>query len=175
MRNKLLTVSLLLTVFMVGSAQYHGLMNLDNITPSTYGQIYIDATPGPTLALTTAGTFYQVITYTAGEFFGSTVNGAAGTITVGPESAGVYSVQYSVSYTSSNQEIYHFSVFVGAVQHNQCSLEDKAANASDVTNASSQGIISLAAGDVVSLRVSAENNTRTVTTNHVSLMLHRLR
>jgi hypothetical protein len=116
-----------------------------------------------------------VVTYTAGEFFGTTVDGAAGTITVGAESAGVYSVQYSVSYTSSNQEIYHFSAFVGAVQHNQCSLEDKAANASDVTNVSSNGIVNLAAGDVVSLRVSAQNNTRTVTTNHVSLMIHRLR
>ena len=166
---------ILLLIVMAGGAQYHGLSNLDNVTPDSYAQIYIDATPGPALALTTAGTFYQVITYTSGEVFANTVNGGAGTITVGADSAGVYSVQYSVSYTSSNQEIYHFSVFVGAVQHNQCSLEDKAANASDVTNVSSSGIISLAAGDVVSLRVSAENNTRTITTNHVSLMIHRIR
>lgn len=92
MRNKLIPilVLVLLGVVMTGSAQYHGLMNLDNIVPVAYGQIYIDATPGPTLALTTAGSFYQVVTYNNGLAFGLSLNGAAGTLTVGPESVSIF-------------------------------------------------------------------------------------
>lgn len=118
---------------------------------SAYGELIIGSSAA-SLALTVQGTWYPVVSnWSSNEVSGVTLTPAAGTMTI--VSAGVYQTACVINFTSpSAPNTVQFGIFKG----NSLIADHLAISWLDTTtypnNVAITGIVSLAVGDVISLR-----------------------
>lgn len=141
--------------------------------PPAYGQLWEHNAGGTVINIATGGTFVQWVSSTVGEYSLTTPSAGTDNITIDAGSGGMYLVGFHASYTGNANEVFHWAVFVEGVAYHRVASERKA-GAGDVGSQSGIGIVPLAATDVVDLRVTSTNDTKTATVNHVSLTLTRI-
>lgn len=139
-----------------------------------YGNLYED-NGATNITCTTAGTFYQWASSSAGLSFGTTLSTASDNITITAGSAGVYlaSLNISASCVGSGMEA-HIAVFVNGIR------QTNVTNVARIENLGAEplsacGLISLAVGDVVDVRVTGENNGDVFIPKNVNFTLNRIR
>ena len=140
--------------------------------PPAYGQLYENGA-GTVINITTGGTFVQWVSSTAGLSNLVTLSTATDNITIDTGGGGVYLVGFQVSYAGSNNEIYHWAIFVEGIENVVVSSERKI-SPGDQGSQSGVGLIALAATDVVDLRVTSVSNGTTATVDHAQLTITRV-
>lgn len=145
----------------------------------SYAQLYFDnATPLVT-TLTTANTFYPLVSKTGqlltqGLIQNMTANVSVGHAELTTSVSGIYRVNYSVSYSSNgNNYTYRASVFKNGTYNQSIASWRKVVQASTITSTSAGGLISLNAGDVVDLRFACDTALAQVQASHISFSLTR--
>lgn len=150
----------------------------DGDSPSVYGSLYEDNETGSAVTVTTAGTYYGWVTATADGFNMMTLDVGSATadkMTVDAGGNGVFLVQFSISfYNTNNNVLTHFAVFKNGTRTANIIAEAEPTNANAEQNISASGIISLAVGDYIDLRVTADNNGEVITIKHCSLTATRI-
>jgi hypothetical protein len=143
-----------------------------------YGEMYESATPGNTINLTVAGTYYGWVSGTEGLTSSNvafTDNGTADRLTISGTGAGVYSVDFMSSFTGSASVVVHSSLFINGVEQTKCEAERKLSASGDVGNAGFHCLVDLDADDYIDIRYKGDGTTKTVTINHSTLTIERLR
>lgn len=141
--------------------------------PPAYGALFENGA-GTVINMATGGTYYPWVSSTVGVSNNTTVSAASDDITIGAAGAGVYQIGFSVSFSGTTNTTFHWAIFVDAAKQAELDLERKIGTSSDIGVVASMGLLTLSAGEVVSLRTSASANTKTVTVNHVSITLERV-
>ena len=142
-----------------------------------YGELYIDA--GSTVTtVTTAGTFYKITGYSVGLSSGTTpASGASSNITIATgttySNAGVYNVSYSASFTGTANAVVQIAVFVNGTRQPKVNLTRKISAGGDVGRAACSGLLSLAEGDVIDVRVTSDSNGDAITVVSSNLNITR--
>ena len=140
--------------------------------PPAYGQLYENGA-GSVINITTGGTFVQWVSSTAGLSNLVTLSIASDNITIDTGGGGTYLVAFQVSYSGSNNEIYHWAVFAEGAEILNISSERKI-SPGDMGSQSGVGLVTLAATDVVDLRVTSISDATTATVDHVQLTITRV-
>ena len=140
--------------------------------PPAYGQLYENGA-GTVINITTGGTFVQWVSSTAGLSNLTTPSIASDNITIDTGGGGVYLVGFQVSYSGSNNEVYHWAVFVEGAEVLNISSERKI-SPGDMGSQSGVGLVTLAATDVVDLRVTSVSDATTATVDHAQLTITRV-
>lgn len=148
------------------------------LVQAAYGSLYENNDTGSTITTTTAGTYYGWVTATAGGNNLTTLdtaNATADRITVDTGGGGVFFVAFSASFYNANNNVQtHIAVFKNGVIAPNLVGETTPVNANYEQNVPGNGILTLAAGDYIDLRITTNNNGEVVTLKHVSLTLHRI-
>lgn len=133
---------------------------------------------GLTVAAVTAGTYYTITGLTAGISAGAglvVADGANGTLTVGANGAGVYEISFVAAGVSANKPCeLHGSVFVQGSDTDKIGWRRDISTANQIGSATASGFFSLAAGDVVTFRVTSSAANTTVTLEHGQLFMKRV-
>ena len=138
----------------------------------------IDGTPGSTISITTAGTYYPWITATAGsELVGITADVADATgdnLDVNTGMGGVYLVELSMSFSGSVSTRINCFVFDSGAR-TAIGFTRKLGTGGDVGSAGSGSrLYRAAAGDEFSVRCTADGNSKTISLWGVSLSMYRI-
>jgi hypothetical protein len=148
------------------------------LVQGAHGQLYEDNETGSTITTTTAGTFYGWTTATSTGLklmTADTSNATADRLTVSQGGDGNYMVSFSVSYSTTNNNISsHWQVFKNGTAVANINTERKFINGSYVSVVSSNGIISLVSNDYIDLRCTTDNNGEVITIKHCSLNAVRI-
>ncbi len=145
---------------------------VDGRTTAADGEFYADGV-GRNIITAVAGTYYQWLSGTVGSH-ALTTPVVGDNITVDAGGAGIYTGHFSVAYsTVSDDKVVHWAIFKNGVRQANISCETKA-HLVTMTNSSSSGILSLAVGDKVDLRVTSNTDGETVTVNHANLNVVRV-
>lgn len=139
---------------------------------AAYGEMWTDATPGGSVTVTVAGTYY---TYTPAN------HGLSQFVTLGPvgETIAVtdnrtYKVSLGASCTTSHPgATIHWAVLVNGVRHNEVSAEEAFAS-NVIGTVFATGLIALKFGDVVTMAVTSDFAGDVITINHASLTVNSL-
>jgi hypothetical protein len=160
-RNPLL--ALLLGLLLAGPA-----LAGSALRPEIYGAIYEDDDNPVTIALTTAGTYYQWTAATVGLCAGLVGSTDDDSLTVPTNGAGVYLVSFSACFTGSTNTVFTFRVFHTpsgqAKAETHIAQRDRFGTANDLVSLSASGLLRLAAGDKLTLWVTASANSKQVDT-----------
>lgn len=139
-----------------------------DLAPAAYGYLYYDDMNTPLVITTTvAGTYYPVASNGTQNLTASTstelrlltpdVTSGNGKFTVATGGAGMYQIEYSVSYSSAQNDQTNIGyVKVNSTQLHQITSASKVKNASSVFNSGRSGLARLADGDVVSFEVTSD-------------------
>lgn len=138
-----------------------------------FGQLWEDSA-GTVINLATAGVYYQWVSSTVGLSLLTVPSSATDNITVGVGGAGTYAVCISTSYSGSANTSFHWAAFLDGNEQSNVSNERAIGTGADLGNSASCGLLSLVAGSVVDLRVSANANSKSATVKHASLVVHRV-
>ena len=142
--------------------------------PSAYANLYEDGA-GSNITIATAGTYYKWVTSTAGLYLLNTLSTANDNITVDTGGGGVYSVSFHASVaTDHNLRLAHWAVFVDGVKQPQISSEAYTTSAAQQLLISTTGLVTLASGQVVDLRVSGDHDGEVVTVYHAGISMNRV-
>lgn len=171
MRSFRLCAAVLLLV--VGSAVLSGSKVSKPAVAPAFGQLWEDGA-GSVINLATAGVYYQWVSSTAGLSLLTVPSAGADNITVSLGGDGTYNVCISTSYNGSVNTEFHWATFLDGNKQSNVSNKRKIGAAADLGNTASCGLLSLVAGSVLDLRVTADVNTKSVTVNHASLVVHRV-
>ena len=82
-------------------------------------------------------------------------------------------MNYNVSFEGTVNTVYHWHVFVNNNIAVNIGSMRKIGASSDVGSTSASGLVALAAGDIVDLRVTSNSDTTSVTISHVDLDMSR--
>ena len=167
MKNILAIMVILVLVFSAATNSY-------TTSGPSYGNLYEDG--GSTnITITTAGTYYQWATSTAGSSFNTTLSTSSDNITIDAGGAGIYlaTVNVSASCVGSSAEA-KVAIFVNGSRQvnvtNYARIENLGAEP-----LSACGIITLAVGDVVDIRFTSGTNGDVVIPTNVNFTLNRIR
>lgn len=146
----------------------------------SFGELYEDSASGTALAMAAAATDYQWVSSTAGLSSGGdtiTVSASTDSITVGAAGAGTYRVSFSISVKFDKACVPMIRVFKNAseLDNVEADFQIVASTTSVIFNASAQGYVTLAAGDVLKLYLQQSGNTNvTATIYHVTMGAERI-
>jgi len=140
--------------------------------PAAYGELY-EGDAASVIDITTAGDYYQWTTAIVGSYSLTTPSAATDNITIDATGAGLYVVNYNVSFEGTVNTVYHWHVFVNNNIAVNIGSMRKIGASSDVGSTSASGLVALAAGDIVDLRVTSNSDTTSVTISHVDLDMSR--
>lgn len=136
-----------------------------------YAELQISGTPTTIAQL---GTAYKSVVWTR---FGSLSNITQtndSTLTVGTEGAGLYLLNASFSFTHSvNSTVVHGSLFIDDVEDLETEGERKIGNGGDFGSFSITGLVDLAVGEEVKIKMRMDNDG-TITINHANWNLVRI-
>ena len=140
----------------------------------SYAELYENNPAGSTITVVVAGNFYQWVTTTVGQSGPTDLavpSAATDDITIGVNGAGLYGVMVISSFNGSNNAVAEVAVHVnGALQPN-LQISRKLSAAGDEGAVSISGLLVLAAGDVVDLRVSSDGAGDVVIIKHANLTI----
>ena len=147
-------------------------------SPESYGSMS-EASAGSTITITTAGTYYGWTTATTGPVAGAglvtfTEDATADRLTVGANGAGIYYINYGVSFTGSANSVAHCCIFISGVEDDSMEAERKISGG-DVGSFSNGGIAAIAANGYVDMRCTSDGNGNTVVVKHVGLAIRRIK
>ena len=148
---------------------------LEALVAPSYGEVYENNEAGTAITLTSSAAYYQWVSGTAGAVKGAPfVTENDSTLVIGASGAGVYRLALSFSGDLNVHADIEATVKINnAVQPNirsdQHTFEDDTYCTGTAT-----GLVTLAAGDVVSAWFQASSNTKTWTVKHVTLTIHRI-
>jgi hypothetical protein len=153
----------------VGPQGIQGVQGLSGPTSELAGgQLFTHNTTGVDTALSTT---YQIITFMLGTPVADVMlNPTLGTVSIIKE--GIYRVSFSTSYSiNKGNRTVTWSVFVNGVQNDALTIPQDTGSSNTVNSISSNGLIDLYAGDVVTLRVKCflDSPTLTIYDNNLSL------
>ena len=147
----------------------------------SYGGTYEYNESGSAIALTTSTEFYRWITGQAGTVKGTGYvtwdNAAAPTgkrLTIGANGAGVYLVMATFSGNLTKKGDLEGVVYVNADIQNNIRSDQKAIDDLQYLAGAVTGIVTLAAGDTVTLWFGSSVNTNTFTIKHANITLQRV-
>ena len=140
--------------------------------PAAYGELY-EGDAASVIDITTAGDYYQWTTAIDGAYSLTTPSAATDNITIDTAGAGMYVINYNVSFEGTVNTTYHWHVFVDNVLAPNVGSARKIGASSDVGSTAASGLIALAAGAVVDLRVTSTADATSVTVNHIDLDISR--
>jgi len=141
-----------------------------------YGGMYVSNESAATVALTTGGTFYPVVaSVTEGLVSGpGFVTFDTDHLVVGTNGAGVYSLRCSFSGILSATDTADFAIFKGtSIQQNMRS-DQSVTNQTAYASGCITGLISLVAGDTISLRAACDGGSKTLSVHHMNLNIVRI-
>jgi hypothetical protein len=145
------------------------------VTPA-YGQMY-EISGGNGLALSGGSVVYSgwVTPISAGiqSLVAFGVNATANRLTVGTGGGGVYRVSYTMSYAGTNGNKYYWTVHLNDNPINWLTSQDQADLSLFVTQ-TAVGLLTLADGDYVDLRVATNASSDTIYTYRGSLVIERI-
>lgn len=146
----------------------------EQLVAPAYGQLFNDET-GAAITVVNAGTYYLVTGWTVGLAHLTTPNALTSTITIGTKGNGVYlaSVNVGAMNNGANRTA-HIGLFVNNVEKTNVDMEILFPTANAIGSMGSTGLVNLAEGDVVDLRVTSSTNGDVVTFNHASLTINRV-
>ena len=159
---------------------------LANITPHStsvpsYGGTYEFNESGSAIALTTSTEFYRWITGQAGTVKGTGYvtwdNAAAPTgkrLTIGASGAGVYLVMATFAGNLTKKGDLEGVVYVNATIQNNIRSDQKAIDDAQYLAGAVTGIVTLAAGDTVTLWFGSSVNTNSLLLKHANITLQRI-
>jgi hypothetical protein len=154
-RNPLL--ALLLGLLLAGRA-----LAGSALRPEIYGAIYEDDDVAVAIAITTAGTYYQWSAATVGLCAGLVGSTDDDSLTVPANGAGVYEVGFAACFTGSTNTVFTFRVFQtpsgGSKAATHIAQRDRFGTANDLVSLSAAGTLRLAAGDKLTLWVTANGD-----------------
>ena len=144
------------------------------LVPDAYGNLY-EESAGSNITVTTAATYYKWATSTAGVYHLTTLSAANDNITVDSGGDGDYEVSFHVSFSSDNGgRLDKWAVFVDGVKQSPISAATYVVTADQVTTMSATGLITLAAGQVVDLRVTSDADGDVITVTNAGLTVSRI-
>lgn len=129
-----------------------------NIFAPAYGSMWIDDNITAEAVLTTAGNYYKILAFdndgpSTSDITPDSTTGKDITIT----DAGDYEITVGLSFTGGNDETYHIAVFADDVQIGALTFERSMATTDARVGVGAVGtIVTLAAADVLDLRVSSD-------------------
>lgn len=142
------------------------------VKPS-YGELFLaTGGAGTPFTVVTAGTPVQVTGMTAGEVSGApTLTAAASTFTVGASGAGLYRIGAQISNAAGGNDVIHM-----LVRRNAATVGKLYAvtNIDEAQCMAITGLLSLNAGDTVSLAVDSDVNNRTINIRRANFNLTRI-
>jgi len=146
---------------------------------ASYGDLYINNETGIGVTVTTGGTYYQIGTtdWTVGTVKGGNyiTGDTTGDLISGQSAAGTYEYSWDLGFGGDTNEIYHAALHIdGVIQSNTIQSRKLGAAPGDRGNFGADGIITLAAGEKVDLRLTAVTNGSTATVFHAQLFLKRI-
>jgi hypothetical protein len=142
--------------------QVDGNVLADNVRLNAYdyGELYENAgSPGTTITVTTAGTYYGWVSATAGDSNNITSDVADATadhLTIA--TAGTYYISIHVSFSGTATAVVECALFVNGTENEHIEIYRKLGTAGDVGSASAGGIEVLSASDELSVRCTSDGN-----------------
>lgn len=145
----------------------------------SYGGAYESNEAGSAITLTSNAAFYKWVTATSGTVKGApwvTFDNGAGNkhLVVGASGAGLYLVNCHFSGTLGAANELKAAIFVGTLEQANLRVDQDVATLAKYQTGSITGLLTLAAGDIVSLRFGSDANTQTFTMKHANLTLVRI-
>lgn len=143
-----------------------------------YGEMYTydDAL---TVSAVTAGTYYTITGLAAGLAASDnpvTVDAVNGTLTVVAGGGGIYEISFVAAGISANKPCeLHGSVFVNGSDTEKIGWRRDISTANQIGSAGAAGLYDLAAGDIVTFRLTSSGANTTITVEHGQFFLKRLR
>lgn len=150
----------LLLVVVVASVALQGSSMLRQ---ECYGSLYQNDSSPVDITITDAGTYYQWVATTVGECAGLTGSTSTDSLTVPTGGGGDYNVSFNVCFQGTTNTVYTWRVLKGG-SATVIGANRKIGASSDVGSAGGSGIIALAAGDVLTLGVTADGASKTAST-----------
>ena len=150
-----------------------GNLSWDSTTSPAYGELYED-NGSTAITVTTAGTYYQWASSTVGEYALVTPSATTDDITIDAGGDGIYQVSIQVSFTGENNAIVSWAAFKNGSRLPNITCSRKLGTGTDIGVVSMTGLVDLAEGDTIDLRVTSDNDADTVTPKYANLLLHRL-
>ena len=150
--------------------------NAFGIIPA-YGSLNEDNPAGTVITCTTAGTYYQWVSSSAGlNNKGITATGGAtGTLVIQPGQGGKYQVSFSVVGLVQATILYDWAIFKNGTRLITPAMNAQTQNgAANIITVTDIDVVSLTDGDAISLWVNAGTNGSTFTVRQITLMLHKL-
>jgi hypothetical protein len=148
---------------------------------ASYGGTYEYNESGSAIAMASSAAFYRWITGQAGTVKGTgyvTWNNAAAPtgkrLTIGASGAGVYLVMATFSGNLTLKGDLEGVIYVNAAIQNNIRSDQKVVEDAQYTAGTVAGIVTLAAGDTVTLWFGSSVNSNTLTLKHANLTLHRI-
>jgi len=132
---------------------------------------YIDITP-ETLTFANAGTYYQLTGLSEGLSKNVTLDGAAGTLTIGM--GGAYSFKGNISFSGSSDIIISGTMFKNGVGGNAVSFKRKLGSNGDVGSAGGNTLVSFSEGDILDIRLKSNTNDSFISIDSMNITLIRL-
>ncbi len=144
----------------------------NQITSPAYGQLYTDDTPS-TVTVIVAGDYYLYKPMSLGMVHLTTLNAINGTITI--NTSGVYQVSISTSSVSNGvlERTVHWAAFLNGTKIPEVCGQATARFGTESV-VSTLGLVALALGNVVDLRVTSATAGDVITVDHASLVVNRV-
>jgi len=140
-----------------------------------YGELYTYENSA-SIACGTADTYYDVTGLTKGLYSSNiTLNGTAGTITIGNNAGGIYKADLMASIQADKVSVIHMDLFVNDVEKQNIAYSRKIATANQTGSASGSGILDLNDGDIVKAKVSSDINSTNVSLVQMNINLYKVR
>ena len=146
---------------------------------SVYGNLYINNEGGLGVAITTGGTYVPIngTSWTVGTVKGANyLTGATnGDLTCGTFGAGVYEANWQTTFGGDTNQVYHAALFKdGVIIASTTSARKLPAAPADQGSMSGFGLVTLASGNVVDLRITSVSDTTNATIYHAKVVLKRI-
>lgn len=142
-----------------------------------YGELFEISEAGTTINIPVAGTFVKWTTSSAGLAGPSDlvqVDVANDQFVIGANGAGVYEVKVAVSLQGNTNSLKEGSVHVNGVRQQKLEVNRHIGASVDAGSAGISGLLTLAVGDIIDLRFTADGNGDTVELFHVDIYIHAL-
>jgi hypothetical protein len=142
-----------------------------------YGELYEDNDAGTLIDITTAGTFYPMVSGFFGQETGSPyvdVVAESGQIRIGANGNGLYQIHCSLSYGGTVDILSEAAIHInGNIQHNM-HIKRKLSAAGDIGAVTLAGMARLSTNDFVDIRFTSDSNGDDINLNHANLTIHRI-
>ena len=143
--------------------------------PASYGELFEHNEVGSAIALTSNAAFYAWATASAGTLKGAPyVTRTGSTLVIGASGAGVYRVSAAFAGTLAAANELKAAIFKNEVEQENLTCDQDVPVLAKYVPGSISGLLSLVAGDIVSLRFGSDANTQTFTMKHCNLTIERI-